>query len=67
MAAKPYTLLRRALERSSEVAVAKYAWSGRERLGLLRVRDNVIAVHAMRWSDEIRDPAELNRRGGAHR
>ncbi|WP_328674008.1 non-homologous end joining protein Ku [Streptomyces sp. NBC_00328] len=59
VAAKPYTLLRKALERSSKVAVAKYAWSGRERLGLLRVRDDVIVLHAMRWSDEIRDPAEL--------
>ncbi|MFF3891104.1 Ku protein [Streptomyces sp. NPDC001914] len=59
VAAKPYTLLRKALERSSKVAVAKYAWSGRERLGLLRVRGDVIVLHAMRWSDEIRDPAEL--------
>ncbi|MFD5814807.1 Ku protein [Streptomyces sp. NPDC127038] len=59
VAAKPYTLLRRALERSSKVAVAKYAWSGRERLGLLRVRDNVIVLHAMRWADEIRDPGAL--------
>ncbi|MFI5825037.1 Ku protein [Streptomyces rishiriensis] len=59
VAAKPYKLLRQALERSSKVAVAKYAWSGRERLGLLRVRDDVIVLHAMRWPDEIRDPAEL--------
>ncbi|MFD8737464.1 Ku protein [Streptomyces sp. NPDC059618] len=59
VAAKPYTLLRQALERSSKVAVTKYAWSGRERMGLLRVRDNVIVLHAMRWSDEIRDPAAL--------
>ncbi|MFJ8803107.1 Ku protein [Streptomyces sp. NPDC102487] len=59
VAAKPYTLLRKALERSSKVAIAKYAWSGRERLGLLRVRDNVIVLHAMHWADEIRDPAEL--------
>ncbi|WP_326844174.1 Ku protein (plasmid) [Streptomyces sp. NBC_01558] len=59
VAAKPYTLLRKALERSSRVAIAKYAWSGRERLGLLRVRDNVIVLHAMHWADEIRDPAEL--------
>jgi DNA end-binding protein Ku len=48
-----------ALGRSSKVAVAKYAWSGRERLGLLRILDNVIVLHAMRWADEIRDPAEL--------
>ncbi|MFF4134280.1 Ku protein [Streptomyces mirabilis] len=59
VAAKPYKLLAQALERSSKVAVAKYAWSGRERLGLLRVRDGVIVLHAMRWDDEIRDPSEL--------
>ncbi|MFI0162961.1 Ku protein [Streptomyces sp. NPDC017095] len=41
VAAKPYKLLVKALSRSSKVAVAKYAWSGRERLGLLRVRDDV--------------------------
>ncbi|MFG3166079.1 Ku protein [Streptomyces sp. NPDC048200] len=59
VAAKPYKLLRQALERSSKVAVAKYAWSGRERLGLLRVRDNVIVLHSMRWPDEVRDPSSL--------
>ncbi|MGW1270843.1 non-homologous end joining protein Ku [Streptomyces sp. NPDC002491] len=58
VAAKPYKLLRQALARSAKVAVAKYAWSGRERLGLLRVRDAIV-LHAMRWPDEIRDPAEL--------
>ncbi|GAA4799397.1 Ku protein [Streptomyces ziwulingensis] len=59
VAAKPYKLLRQALDRSSRVAVAKYAWSGRERLGLLRVRDEAIVLHAMRWPDEIRDPSSL--------
>lgn len=59
VAAKPYKLLVQALGRSSKVAVAKYAWSGRERLGVLRVKDDVIVLHAMRWPDEIRDPAEL--------
>ncbi|MGI5414019.1 Ku protein [Streptomyces chartreusis] len=59
VAAKPYKLLVQALSRSSKVAVAKYAWSGRERLGLLRVKDDVIVLHSMRWPDEIRDPAEL--------
>ncbi|MFF1604211.1 Ku protein [Streptomyces mirabilis] len=59
VATKPYKLLAQALERSSKVAVAKFAWSGRERLGLLRVRDGAIVLHAMRWDDEIRDPAEL--------
>jgi DNA end-binding protein Ku len=59
VAHKPYKLLAQALGRSAKVAVAKYAWSGRERLGLLRVRDGVIVLHAMRWPDEIRDPTEL--------
>ncbi|MEV6027717.1 Ku protein [Streptomyces sp. NPDC052036] len=59
VATKPYALLRKALERSSRVAVAKFAWHGRERLGLLRVRDDAIVLHALRWPDEIRDPREL--------
>ncbi|MYU37206.1 Ku protein [Streptomyces sp. SID8358] len=59
VAAKPYTLLRKALERSDKVAVAKFAWHNRERLGLLRVRDNALVLHAMRWPDEIRSPESL--------
>ncbi|MEU3296703.1 Ku protein [Streptomyces longwoodensis] len=59
VAAKPYKLLVEALRRSSKVAVAKYAWSGRERLGLLRVHGDALVLHAMHWDDEIRDPSEL--------
>jgi DNA end-binding protein Ku len=59
VAAKPYVLLRKALERSNKVAVAKFALRGRERLGLLRIRDDAIVLHAMHWDDEIRDPAAL--------
>ncbi|MFF6884767.1 Ku protein [Streptomyces sp. NPDC012421] len=55
-AAKPYTLLREALKRSEKVAVAKYALRGRERLGMLRVVDDVIAMHGLLWPDEIRAP-----------
>lgn len=58
-AAKPYVLLRRALQRSSRVAIAKYAWHGRERLGMLRVIEDAIALHALKWDDEIRDPSGL--------
>ncbi|MFE7242480.1 Ku protein [Streptomyces sp. NPDC057580] len=53
-AAKPYTLLREALKRSQKVAVAKFALRGRERLGMLRVVDDVIAMHGLLWPDEIR-------------
>ncbi|MGW1101526.1 non-homologous end joining protein Ku [Streptomyces sp. NPDC002540] len=59
VAAKPYTLLRKALERSDKVAVAKFAWHNRERLGLLRVREGAIVLHSLRWPDEIRSPESL--------
>ncbi|MFJ7998917.1 Ku protein [Streptomyces sp. NPDC096310] len=59
VAGKPYTLLREALKRSSKVAVAKFALRGRERLGLLSIRDDALVLHSMHWPDEIRDPAEL--------
>ncbi|MFD3523856.1 Ku protein [Streptomyces sp. NPDC058653] len=59
VAAKPYTLLRRALERSDKVAIAKYALRGRERLGVLSIREDALTLHQMHWPDEIRDPSEL--------
>ncbi|WP_030722439.1 Ku protein [Streptomyces sp. NRRL F-2580] len=59
VAAKPYELLRQALERSSKVAVAKFAMRDRERLGLLRVKDDVIVLHALRWPDEIRSTTQV--------
>ncbi|MET4926937.1 Ku protein, partial [Streptomyces sp. PSRA5] len=53
-AAKPYTLLREALKRSEKVAIAKFALRGRERLGMVRVLGDVIALHGLLWPDEIR-------------
>ncbi|MFI6082449.1 Ku protein [Streptomyces sp. NPDC051217] len=55
-AAKPYTLLREALKRSEKVAIAKFALRGRERLGMVRVLGDVIALHQLLWPDEIRQP-----------
>ncbi|WP_331718866.1 Ku protein (plasmid) [Streptomyces sp. NBC_00161] len=55
IAARPYVLLRDALSRTSRVAVAKFAFHQRERLGLLRVVGDVLALHGLRWPDEIRD------------
>ncbi|HLL33753.1 MAG TPA: Ku protein [Streptomyces sp.] len=55
-AAKPYTLLREALKRSHKVAIAKFALRGRERLGMLRVVDDVIVMHGLLWPDEVRAP-----------
>lgn len=55
-AAKPYVLLREALKRSDKVAIAKFALRGRERLGMLRVVEDVIAMHGLLWPDEVREP-----------
>lgn len=55
-AAKPYTLLREALKRSQKVAIAKFALRGRERLGMLRVVGDAIAMHGLLWPDEVREP-----------
>ncbi|MFF7650553.1 Ku protein [Streptomyces sp. NPDC007983] len=56
-AAKPYALLREALKRSEKVAITKYAHRGRERLGMLRVVGDAIAMHRLLWPDEVREPA----------
>nr|WP_306976362.1 Ku protein [Streptomyces canus] len=58
-AAKPYTLLREALKRSNKVAIAKFALRGRERLGMLRVVEDAIALHGLLWPDEVRAPEGL--------
>ncbi|MEU8027905.1 Ku protein [Streptomyces sp. NPDC049099] len=55
-AAKPYVLLREALKRSNKVAITKYALRGRERLGMLRVVGDAIAMHGLLWPDEVRAP-----------
>ncbi len=58
-AAKPYTLLREALKRSNRVAIAKFALRGRERLGMLRVVGDAIAMHGLLWPDEVRPPEDV--------
>lgn len=54
--AKPYVLLRNALEQSGQVAVVKIALRQREQLATLRVRDGVFVLETMLWPDEIRTP-----------
>lgn len=55
-AAKPYVLLRDALQDSGMVAVVKVALRTREQLATLRVRDDVLVLETMLWPDEIRTP-----------
>ncbi len=55
-AAKPYVLLRRALEQTDRTAVILMTMRKRTRLGLLRVRDDVLVLQTMLWPDEVRVP-----------
>ncbi len=54
--AKPYVLLRDALEESGKVAVVKVALRTREALATLRVREGVFVLETMLWPDEVRTP-----------
>ncbi len=54
--AKPYVLLRDALENSGQVAVVKIALRQRESLATLRVRNGVFVLETMLWPDEVRTP-----------
>jgi len=54
--AKPYVLLRDALERSDQVAIVKVALRQRESLATLRVREGVFVLETMLWPDEVRTP-----------
>ncbi|MFB4297132.1 Ku protein [Actinomadura sp. NTSP31] len=54
--AKPYVLLRDALENSDQVAIVKVALRQRESLATLRVRDGVFVLETMLWPDEVRRP-----------
>jgi len=55
--AKPYVLLREALEKSGRVGLVKIALRQRETLATLRVRDGVFVLEMMLWPDEIREPS----------
>ncbi|MYT27324.1 MULTISPECIES: Ku protein [unclassified Streptomyces] len=53
-AAKPYALLREALEHHEKVAIGKVAMRGRESLAMLRAHDGALVMHALLWPDQIR-------------
>lgn len=55
-AAKPYALLRSTLEQAERTAVVKYALRQRTRLGVLRVRDDLMVLQSLLWPDELRQP-----------
>src|SRR3954453_21445586 len=54
--AKPYALLREALEAADGRALVRVSRRNRMSLAVLRVRDDVIVLQTMMWPDEIRSP-----------
>ena len=57
---KPFYLLKRALDESKRVAVAKVSIRQKEHLCCLRPYDRAIAMETMYYPDEIRSTAELD-------
>ena len=55
-AAKPYVLLRDALQDADRVAIVKIAMRQREQLATLRVHEGVLVLNTMLWPDEVRAP-----------
>jgi DNA end-binding protein Ku len=54
--AKPYALLRQALEEADRMAVVTVSLRSRTSIAVLRVRDDVIVMQTLMWPDEIRTP-----------
>jgi len=52
---KAYALLRRTLEQTELMAVVKFALRQKTRLGVLRVREEVLVLQSMMWGDELRE------------
>ena len=52
--AKPYALLRQALEDADRMALVTVSLRNRMSLAVLRVRDDVIVMQTMMWPDEVR-------------
>lgn len=58
-AAKPYALLREALEDHRKVAIGKVAMRGRESLAMLRAHDGALVMHTLLWPDQIRPVTDV--------
>jgi DNA end-binding protein Ku len=58
--AKPFSLLKRALEETERVALARVTIRTRERLATLRAYEDTLMVETMFWPDEIRSTGALD-------
>jgi DNA end-binding protein Ku len=58
-AAKPYALLKKTLDKTGRVAIAKFALRERERLVSIRAQDGALLLNTLHWPDEIRSTEDL--------
>jgi DNA end-binding protein Ku len=58
--AKPFSLLKRALEETERVALARVTIRTRERLATLRAYEDTLVLETMFWPDEIRSTGALD-------
>ena len=58
--AKPFSLLKRALEETDRVALARVTIRTRERLATLRAYEDTLVLETMFWPDEIRSTGALD-------
>jgi DNA end-binding protein Ku len=55
-----YALLHAALERTERAGVGRWVFHNRERTVVVRTLPDVLALHTMRYADELVDPGELD-------
>jgi len=56
----PYRLLHEALAKTGRAGIGRWVFHNREYLVAIRAVDDVVALHTMRFADELVDPAKLD-------
>jgi len=54
-----YALLLAALDRSERAGIGRWVFHNRERTVIIRPLDGILALHTMRFADELADPSKL--------
>lgn len=56
---RPYNLLRRAMDETNQVGIARFVLRGREYLTAVRADRDVLALDTLYFADEVRDPSDI--------
>src|SRR3984885_6276480 len=56
----PYRLLHDALAKTGRAGIGRWVFHNREYLVAIRALDDIVALHTMRFADELVDPAKLD-------